>query len=98
MADSAARIVMHWFGNGRAAAQCGGHGGLRLRSMPALRRTPMAPQRPDEPRVWARPRGERVLAWMRRLLIVALSAAQTVFASLYFLSALPQQGERGLEM
>lgn len=98
MADSAARIVMHWFGNGRAAIQSATHRHLRLQSMPALRRTPMAPQRPDAPRTWTRSRTERAWGWARRLLIVTLAGAQSAWASLFFLNLMPQQGERGLEL
>lgn len=96
MAAYAARRLRDWFSPGPAQDPTGWPR-LKLVSMPALRRTPMAPRRPDQPPRSGRPLSERVIMTWRRLLLVTMAAAQTIFASLYFINLLPHQGERGLE-
>jgi membrane glycosyltransferase len=98
LADSAARIVMHWFGVAGAEAARIAQWPLKLEAMPALRRTPMAPRQPESARDWPRRRGDRLSAWLRRLLLVGLAAAQTVYASFFFVGLMPHQGEQGLEL
>ena len=96
MAAYAARHLRDWFSPGPAQDPTGWPR-LKLVSMPALRRTLMAPRRPDQPPRSGRPLSERVIMTWRRLLLVTMAAAQTIFASLYFINLLPHQGERGLE-
>ena len=96
MAGYAARCVRQWF-TSSTEADTSGWARLKLVSMPALRRTPMAPRRPDTPPRSGRALGDRFIMTWRRLLLVSLAAGQTALASLYFINLLPHQGERGLE-
>lgn len=98
MADSAARMVMRWFGAPGAEAARTAQWPLKLEAMPALQRTSMAPRHPEMARDWPRRRGDRLSAWLRRLLLVGLAATQTACASLFFLHLMPHQGEHGLEL
>lgn len=97
LAEHAAGTVMRWFGTDPQDA-VRQWPRLKFVSMPALRRTPMAPRMPDTPPRSGRPVSERLIMTWRRLLLLSLAAAQTIFASIYFIGLLPHQGERGLEL
>lgn len=97
LAEYAAGTIMRWFGTDQQDA-VRQWPRLKLVSMPALRRTPMAPRMPDTPPRSGRPVSERLIMTWRRLLLLSLAAAQTIFASIYFIGLLPHQGERGLEL